>query len=191
MQYDSLHRPNRERSDAMRRRLLAAGRDLFVEKGFAETGTPELVARAGVTRGALYHHFTDKAALFRAVVEAEAEAVAEEVASVSAGAQALEDGTRVWLEAMSRLGRVRLILIDGPAVLGPEVMRAIDLATGGAELRAGLADALALPSGPDLDALADVLSAGFDRAALAMASGQAAGPYVAALSRLISALAKD
>jgi AcrR family transcriptional regulator len=187
MQDDSLRRSNSERSEAMRRRLIAAARALFVDRGFAATGMPELVAQAGVTRGALYHHFADKAALFRAVVEAEAAAVAAEVAAVPDGPDALEQGARVWLEAMTRPGRVRLLLLDGPAVLGPEALRRIDLQSGGAALRAGLEAATDVPPGPDLEALADVLSAGFDRAALAIAGGEPARPYIAALMRLMGA----
>lgn len=187
MQEESLRRSNPERSEAMRGRLIAAGRTLFVDRGYAATGMPELVARAGVTRGALYHHFADKAALFRAVVEAEAAAVAAEVAAVPEGPDALEQGARIWLEAMTRPGRVRLLLLDGPAVLGPEALRRIDLQTGGAALRAGLAAVADVPPGPDLDALADVLSAGFDRAALAIAGGEPAPPYIAALMRLMGA----
>lgn len=191
MQQELPRRPNSDRTGAMRARLMAAGRELFVKQGFAGTGTPELVARAGVTRGALYHHFADKAALFRAVVEAEAVAVAAEVASVPSGPEALLAGTLAWLGAMARPGRVRLLLLDGPAVLGPVVMRDIDRSSGGATLRAGLAEALTLPPGPELDALADVISAGFDRAALAVAAGEPAAAYVAALLRIIGAVARS
>lgn len=174
----------------MRGRLIAAGRALFVERGYAETGMPQLVALAGVTRGALYHHFADKTSLFRAVVEAEAAAVAAEVAAVPDGPDALEQGARIWLEAMARPGRVRLLLLDGPAVLGPEALRRIDLQSGGAALRAGLAAAADVPPGPNLDALADVLSAGFDRAALAIAGGEPSEPYIGALMRLMGAVGK-
>ena len=72
-------RGNSERSAEMRGELIAAGRRLFAEKGFADTSTPEIVAAAGVTRGALYHHFADKAALFAAVFEAESREVAREI----------------------------------------------------------------------------------------------------------------
>lgn len=77
-------RTNAERRDATREALLAAARALFAEKGYAATGTPEIVAAARVTRGALYHHFADKADLFRAVVEAEHRRVAAEVEVVTA-----------------------------------------------------------------------------------------------------------
>ena len=76
MQEDG-RRSNQDRTLRTRAALIAAARRLFVAKGYADTGTPELVAEAGVTRGALYHHFVDKQALFGGVVEAEnAEAAA-------------------------------------------------------------------------------------------------------------------
>src|SRR6218665_3418944 len=72
-----IRRTQAERREGTRNALLHAARKLFAERGFAETGTPEIVAEAGGTRGALYHHFADKTALFAAVVEAEHAAVAQ------------------------------------------------------------------------------------------------------------------
>ena len=57
-----------EQSEATRAALVAAARELLTDKGYAGVATEEIVQRAGVTRGALYHHFRDKRALFRAVV---------------------------------------------------------------------------------------------------------------------------
>jgi AcrR family transcriptional regulator len=100
MQERGERRSNRERTEEMRRRLLVSARALFVERGYADTGTPEIVNAAGVTRGALYHHFADKRALFRAVVEAEAAVVAaaieaaaiEGCASATASTENARDG---------------------------------------------------------------------------------------------------
>ena len=133
---------NRARTQATRAVLLEAARPLFAEKGYADTGTPEIVAMAGVTRGALYHHFPDKLELFRAVVEREAEAVAEQIASESmesdTALEAMLAGADAYFEAMSVPGRARLLLLEGPAVLGVTAMAEIDRRTGENELRQGL-----------------------------------------------------
>lgn len=194
MQPTPERRSNRDRSDATRAALIDAARALFVEKGFAETGTPEIVAAAGVTRGALYHHFADKAALFRAVIDREATAVATRIERETTGetspVEALMTGAEAYFAAMSEPGRTRLLLLDGPAVLGPEAMNEIDRDTGARELREGLANAMehgVLKPVP-LDAATALLSAAFDRAALAIASGEPAGEYKAAIRALIVGL---
>lgn len=178
--------PNRERSDRMRALLLATGRQLFVDKGYAATGTPEIVAAAGVTRGALYHHFADKEALFEAVVRAEAEAVARAIEAAEGPAadpvQALLSGGQAFLAAMAWPGRAQLLLVQAPAVLGPERLAAIDAETGGRTLVQGLRDAGA--QGPVAE-LAQLLSAAHDRAALAIAGGADPAPWAAALGRLV------
>lgn len=184
-------RTNEARTAATRLALLAAARTLFVDKGYGETGTPEIVAAAGVTRGALYHHFADKAALFRAVVTAEAAAVADAIDRVAKTdgppRRALIEGAGAYFAAMTEPGRARLLLLEGPAVLGPEAMAELDREQGGGTLRRGLAAALPKIDPPDLDALADCLSAAFDRAALAIAGGADPAPYCAAITRLIDA----
>lgn len=187
----SRRRSNRDRSEETRTRLIDAARALFVDQGYAETGTPDIVKRADVTRGALYHHFTDKADLFRAVVIREAEAVAADI-DASTGEEenvivALSKGAEAYFTAMRRPGRCRLLLIDGPAVLGLDEMARIDRETGGGSLRDGLAAAADILDRPDLpiDALADTLSAAFDRAALAIADGADPDPYVRATQAML------
>jgi len=194
MQETRERRSNRDRTDATRRELVAAARKLFTEKSYAETSTPEIVASAGVTRGALYHHFADKQALFRAVVEQEAAEVASEIESAapaSLGARdALVAGSDAYLAAMRAPGRTRLLLLDGPAVLGRAGMDEIDARHGNRTLREGLAAAMragaiaALP----LDALTALLAAAFDRAALAIEAGADAEDYRAVLAALLDGL---
>jgi AcrR family transcriptional regulator len=168
-------RSNRERTDATRAALLQAARELFVQRGYAETSTPELCAAAGITRGALYHHFVDKRDLFRAVVAQEAQAVRERIEAAApqdlAPRQALLAGGEAYLDAMSESGRTRLLLIDGPAVLGPADARDIDDANPAESLVEGLA-AAGLARNVPVAVLASLLSAAFDRAALDTAEGR-------------------
>ncbi|WP_323797453.1 TetR/AcrR family transcriptional regulator [Nisaea sp.] len=193
MQENSGHRPNRERTRETRSALLSAARALFVEKGYADTGTPEIVKVANVTRGALYHHFRDKEDLFRTVIEQEAAAVSAEIEH-SAGAtapplDALISGSNAYFDAMAAQGRVRLLLLDGPAVLGPDEMSRIDRETGGGSLLDGLAALIGRAPDPEMEALADMLSASFDRAALAIAHGARRDDYESAMATLIKTLA--
>jgi AcrR family transcriptional regulator len=186
-------RSNTERTQETRQALLVAGRALFVERGFQGTGTPEVVARAGVTRGALYHHFANKLALFRAVLEAEGAAVAREIEQGARGSddalETLRRGAKAYFKAMSDPGRARLMLVEGPAALGPQEMRKIDLQTGGRELRIGLAEATAGGiSKADIDARADLISAMFDRAVLARVSGSSRAAYERALDSVLVAV---
>lgn len=194
MQRKRVRNTNRERSDKTRTALIDAARELFVAKGYAETATPEVVAAAGLTRGALYHHFEDKKALFRAVVEKEADKVAatiEELAGAGlAPRETLLAGAAAYFDAMAVPGRVRLLLLDGPAVLGVTEMAAIDAAHGGRTLEEGLAAAMAPRRLGDkaIKALAFLLSAAFDRAALEIDAGAARADYAYAIDRLIDRL---
>jgi AcrR family transcriptional regulator len=177
MQEEKPYRSNRERSDATRNALVSAARALFVEKGYAGTSTPEIAVAAGITRGALYHHFKDKRDLFRAVLDREARAVADEIETAAprglSAREALVAGSEAYLDAMSVPGRTRLLLIEGPSVLGGVEMDALDEANAARTLREGLQVAMAesgqtaLPS----SILAVLLSAAFDRAAIAIERG--------------------
>ena len=196
MQQESSRRSNRDRTDATRAALIAAERALFIEKGYAATGTPEIVAAAGVTRGALYHHFADKEALFRAVVEQEAEVVAAEIERAAPSeapdlAAALSAGGRAYLKAMNVPGRTRLLLLDGPAVLGRAVMDEIDGRHGNRTLREGLAAAMragAIERLP-LDALTGLLGAMYDRATMAIAEGASLEDQMAVMDSVLAGLA--
>lgn len=182
---DTIRRSQKDRSETMRLALIRAGRKLFVDKGFADTGTPEIVALAGVTRGALYHHFADKGALFEAVIRTEAEAVAQAIeAAEFSGLSPIEtliQGGEAYLAAMRAPGRTRLLLVEAPAVVPPETLANIDAGTGGRTLADGLTAAGIADPGP----LATLLSAAYDRAALAIDQGAAPGPLRAALERLV------
>ncbi|NQW09295.1 MAG: TetR/AcrR family transcriptional regulator [Alphaproteobacteria bacterium] len=196
MQKNFTRRSNKERTEATRAALIAAARMLFVDKGYADTSTPEIVNAAKVTRGALYHHFADKADLFRAVVEREAQAVAEQIerntTEPTSALNALASGATAYFNAMAIPGRVRLLLLDGPYALGHTEMHRIDQNTGGEKLRQGLAFALDdnNRTNVSLDALADVLSAAFDRAALAITDGKNADEYKAAIQLILNRLLK-
>ncbi|MBN0040667.1 TetR/AcrR family transcriptional regulator [Cellulosimicrobium cellulans] len=201
-------RTNAERTLATRTALVAAARELFVDPGYAAASTPQIATAAHVTRGALYHHFADKRELFRAVVEAEAEAVARQIEERTDAPDApdapskLVEGARAYLDAMAVPGRTRLLLVDAPAVLGPTESDSLDARHARRTLRAGLAAALeASPDGgraadaarvgddvaqdDRLDAMTLLLSAAFDRAALALDGGAPPHAVRAAVTELV------
>ncbi|MCZ0728265.1 TetR/AcrR family transcriptional regulator [Mycolicibacterium iranicum] len=122
----------RARGDQTRRDLIDAGRSLFVEQGFFNTSIGDLVSASGVgTRGAFYHHFKDKAELFRAVFEeVEHDLTLRSIAAPPRGAHAWERLTRGlhgFLEAALDPEVQRVMLLDGPVVLGWQTLRAIQL----------------------------------------------------------------
>ena len=130
------------RSEATRGALVAAGRGLFGERGFAAAPLDEVVRRAGVTKGALYHHFDNKEALFLAVFE---DVEAELVRGVLAAAKGSPDprarlraGMRDFVIACQDPVVQRIVLQDAPAVLGWEVWRAVDACHFSALLQDGL-----------------------------------------------------
>jgi AcrR family transcriptional regulator len=117
------------RSARTRGALLQAARELFAEKGFAATGRDEIAERAGVTRGALYHHFASKTEVAAGVVEQlEGELAALVVAAALEGTgvrDQLHRGCRAYMDACAVPTMAR-ILADAPAVLGLEACRALD-----------------------------------------------------------------
>ncbi len=111
-----------ERREATRGALVAAARDCFVEQGFDATSTDAVLARAGVSKGALYHHFASKAELMAAVFETvsrETVAAAQEAAAGARSARAaLGRVLKAWLRAVLAPVPRRIVLETGPAVLG-------------------------------------------------------------------------
>ena len=173
-------RTQAERSAATRTALIDAARRLWAQRGYADVGTPEIAAEAGVTRGAMYHQFADKAALFRAVADAVEGDVTQRIATHVAGsgatdpAAALKAATDAWLDESQTPEVRQIILLDAAAVLGWDAMRDIALthALGLTEqlLQAAM-DAGQMESRPTR-AMAHVLIGALDEAAMVIAQAE-------------------
>lgn len=179
-------------TEATTRLLIEIAREQFTAHGYAATATEEVVRLAGVTRGALYHHFGSKEGLFRAAVESVQAEIAARVETAANGAgddawAALLSGSRAFLMAALDPQARQIVLIDAPAVLGWEAWRAMDEANSMALLRAVLSqliDAGIIAPLP-LDALTRLLSGAMNEAALWIAT---APDRDAALDQAMSAL---
>lgn len=136
-----------ENSAATRAVLLKIARRFFAERGYADTATEEIVRRARVTRGALYHHFKDKQDLFRAVLHEEQLKVAAKCTEAAAKAsdpwRALMAANDAFLEACLDPAVQQIVLIDAPAVLGTEGFRQSDESYYLAGLKAAIEAAIA------------------------------------------------
>jgi AcrR family transcriptional regulator len=133
-------------AQATRDALIGAGLELFGERGYAEVGTEEIVKRAKLTRGALYHHFEDKRDLFRAVHErVEQDLVARigaRMDGVSEPWQVIVTGLRATLDACEEPSIRQIALVDAPAVLGWREWREIEGRYGLGLMRAALGGAI-------------------------------------------------
>jgi AcrR family transcriptional regulator len=167
-------RTQAERTAATRALLIDAGRKLFADKGFADVSTQAIVAAAGVTRGALYHQFADKAALFAAVYEEVERDLVTDIARQIADDQpadpleAMRLGARLFLDRCSAPDIQRIVLIDAPAVLGWDQWRAVGVKYGLGVIEGMLAHAIAegaIPEQP-LRPTAHVMLGALDEAAL-------------------------
>ncbi|HEX3509919.1 MAG TPA: TetR/AcrR family transcriptional regulator [Solirubrobacteraceae bacterium] len=189
-----------QRSQETREALIATARALFSERGYADVGTEEIVRSAGLTRGALYHHFAGKSELFEAVYEQlEQELVQAAAAAAMESAadplQALRAGAAAFLEACEDPAIQRIALLDAPAVLGWERWREVGLENGLGLVQAVLQEAIDAgqvdeqPVGP----LAHVLMGAIDEGAMLIARADDGGvtraQVGAAIARLIDALA--
>lgn len=137
-------RATKEQSEATAARVLDVARLLFAERGFAAVGLDEVASQAGVTRGAVYHHYASKVGLFRAVhgwAQGQvADAIVRTTAAVSDPWEALEVGCRGFLEASLHDDVRRILLLDAPAVLGWDAWRDLDAQNSGRLLTEALAD---------------------------------------------------
>jgi AcrR family transcriptional regulator len=124
-----------EQSEATRSALIATASKLFSARGYAAVSTEEIVRAAGVTRGALYHHFKGKLELFRAVYEDVERQLVERIASSAIASaenplQALHAGVQAFLDACEDPAVQRIALLDAPSLLGWEQWREIGLRFG-------------------------------------------------------------
>ncbi|ASO23102.1 AcrR family transcriptional regulator [Actinoalloteichus hoggarensis] len=197
----SPHGSKARQREETRRLLITLGRELFAERGYHAVGLTEIAAAAGLTKGALYHHFGSKAGLFHAVVDDIAHEVASEVSTV-ADAEAtpwdrLRAGCRAFLTAASDPGRRRILLVDGPAVLGWHEWRLLDEATSAAQLTEALATLVehGVIEATPVEPLARLLSGAMNEAALWIARSDDPARDLAAanrsLERLLSGLRVD
>jgi AcrR family transcriptional regulator len=164
-----------ENSAATRSALLKVARKLFAERGYAETATEEVVRRARVTRGALYHHFRDKQDLFKAVLHEEQLKLASSIKTVALREpdpwRALIAGCHAFLDACLDSAVQQIVLIDAPAVLGWEGWRETDasyyLAGVKGAIQAAI-DAQLIPA-QAVDSLAHIIMGALNEAAMLIA----------------------
>jgi AcrR family transcriptional regulator len=191
--------PKARQAFVTRAALLTVARELFAERGYAQVGTQEIVKAAGVTRGALYHHFKDKADLFAAVYEDVEGALMERIAtSAMAAAQdpleLLRAGASGFLDACEDPAVQQIALLDAPSVLGWERWREIGLRYGFGLVRSTLQEAMdaGLIARQPLDALAHLLLGAIDEGAMLIAraddDGEIRAQVGASVVRFLDAL---
>ena len=198
----NLNKPSKHatRSAQTRAALIAAGRDLFGERGYADVGTEEIAKAAGVTRGALYHQFADKRDLFQAVFESVEDEITSRVAERIAEADpadplgALSTGAEVLMDAVLDDDVRRIAAVDAPSVLGSTEWRAIIERYGLGLLIAAISAAIeqgSLPQQP-VRPLAHVLLGALDEGAMYVALAEdveaARAETLAAITSLLDAL---
>jgi AcrR family transcriptional regulator len=163
--------PKARRAAETRAALLQEAKRLFADQGFTATGTEAILTRTSLTRGALYHHFADKQALFAAVCEAlhaEGAQVIQAAASAAPNAyEAVIQGSLAFLDFMVRADVRRILLLDGPSVLGWTQWNEMDRRHGYGLLIEGVEEAVAageLRGEPDV--LAVMINGALNQAAV-------------------------
>src|SRR4051812_1115088 len=193
---ETVHRTQAERTESTRAALVAAARPLFAQRGYAGVGTEEIARAAGVTRGALYHHFAGKRKLFEAVYELIEIELAKRIASGALQANAnsplaaMKAGAEMFLLASTEPETQQIVLLDGPSVLGWDRWREIATEHGlgliEATLRAAV-EAGEIESQP-VRPLAHVLMGALDEAAMLVARAEDAERMRAEVGRTLGAL---
>ena len=201
MKVNASRRTQAERTAATRAALIKTARKLFADKGFVDVSTQAIVAAAGVTRGALYHQFGDKAALFAAVYEDVERDLVADIAEQIMTAQPLDPleamrvGARLFLDRCASPDVQQIVLIDAPAVLGWDRWREVGVKYGLGVIEGMLAHAIAEAAIPDqpVRATAHVLLGALDEAALFVSRAtnrdRARTEMEAVCDRLISGIA--
>ena len=197
------HRTQAERSESTRDALIEAARRLFAEHGYAGVGTEEIVRAAGVTRGALYHHFGGKRDLFEAVYERVESEQATKIATGALAANAdspltaMRAGAEAFLRSCTEPEVQRIALLDGPSVLGWDRWREIGAKYGLGLIEASLQaaiDAGAIAAQP-VRPLSHLLMGALDEAAMVVARAEEPEKTLAEVGRtldgLIEALSLD
>jgi AcrR family transcriptional regulator len=186
-------------SEATRGKLVRAARRLFAKRGYADVGTEEIVRAAGVTRGALYHHFGGKRDLLEAVYEQVEADLTRKIAEGALGTgarsplEAMQAATGMFLDACTDPEVQRIVLLDAPAVLGWERWREIAAKYGLGLIEASLQaaiDAGEIEQQP-VKPLAHVLMGALDEAAMLVARSddpETREQVAAALGRLTDAM---
>jgi AcrR family transcriptional regulator len=172
-------RTQSDRSESTRATLRAAARRLFAARGYAHVSVGNVVTAAAVTRGALYHHYADKRALFLAVFEEVEEDVANRVATASlAGAGdmwwRMKRTVSAFLDVCLDPEVARIALLDAPSVLGWDEWRAVEARYGLGLVAGGLEQGMADGSfaRQPVTPLADVLFGAITEAGLLIANSE-------------------
>ena len=176
--------PNRrvEQGRQTRDRLIAAATRLFAEDGYEGTSIEAVLQEADVSRGALYHHFANKEALFEAVLEGVeatlAGAIVAEAVTSGDPVEALRVGCLAWVRMAGDPTIQRIAIIDAPSVVGWQRWREIDDSYGFGMLRATLEAIAAMGRirKDSVDLFAHMLLAALFEAALVMAHTDGPAP---------------
>lgn len=183
------------------KKLTRAGRKAFARQGFHDASTPAIAKAAGVSRGALYHQFPDKTALFKAVVQQMQIDLFKRIEKIAVESEdvleALTDGAYAYIEAASEHDYMMIVMTEGPSVLGLETWRELDRTNGVESLIQGLevAKSQGRLVGGEPETMAYLVSGALDQAvffvALSENREQALAEMKAAIQVMLSGVVKS